>query len=414
MGYIIESLLDMDFYKFTMGQLIFHKYKDVPVTYTLTNRTKGVHLADYIDEKDIRREFDHVMGLSFGNSDLHYLRGTNEYGERMFKEDYLEFLRAFRLPSYHIEKRGNDYHVEFKGAWAEVEYWETVALSIINELYNRALLKKESRFGQDVVYAQGRIKLDEKLKILRSYPYITFSDFGTRRRFSRAWQEYTVRTLAEELPPTQFKGTSNTFLARQHNLMPIGTSAHSTFMGMSGIMHGSDQEIRASHNKTFQDWWDEYGWGLSIALIDTYGSHVVLDDMSSFGAWIAKEWKGLRQDSGDPSDFARKAIAFYNKHGVDPREKMIVFSDSLTVPAMCNLWSLFHDYIRVTFGWGTNLTNDLVYRPLSLVIKLVEANGFGTVKLSDNLAKAVGRPEDIECFKRIFGYTENFYEECRT
>ena len=62
---------------------------------------------------------------------------------------------------------------------------------------------------------------------------------------------------------------------------------------------------------------------------------------------------------------------------------------------------------------GTNLTNDVGFEALSLVIKVIEANGRPTVKLSDNLAKATGEASDIERFKRIFGHTITLFEECK-
>lgn len=408
---IITSLLDIDFYKFTMGQLVFHRYPDVPVRYDFINRTKTVLIADVVDENELRKELDYARTLRFTKTDLHYLhlRGTNEYSERMFAEDYLEFLEALQLPEYRLEKVWGDYRLEFPGRWAEAIYWETIALAIINELYYRGLMGRLSSFERQQVYATGVLRLARKIKKLKKHPDITFCDFGTRRRFSGGWQDYEVGVLKEELPG-QFLGTSNTYLAAKHGLLPMGTSAHEMDMGLSGIFHGSDEEIRASHQRNLQDWWDEYGWGLSIALTDTYGTDFFFRDMTPDQA---RTWKGLRQDSGDPFEFGEKAVSFYRSHGIDPREKLIVFSDGLDVDTMIGLADRFRDRIKVTFGWGTNLTNDLGFPALSLVIKIVEANGHGTVKLSDNLAKALGKPKDIERFKHIFGYTRNDWQECR-
>ena len=190
----------------------------------------------------------------------------------------------------------------------------------------------------------------------------------------------------------------------------MGTNAHEEDMAMSGIMHGSDDEIRNSHQKVLQEWWEEYGWALSIALTDTYGTDFFFRDMTYEQA---RDWKGLRQDSGDPFKFGDKAIAFYQQHGIDPREKLLVFSDGLDVDTIIRLADYFAGRIKVTFGWGTNLTNDLGFPAISIIIKLLESNGYGTVKLSDNLAKAMGKPEDIERFKRIFGYTGTTYEKVR-
>lgn len=406
---IIRSLTDLDFYKFTMGQSIFNKHRHVPVRFVFTNRTKSIRLVDTVSISEVKEQLDACRQLRFTNSELHYLRGTNEYQERMFGESYLDFLRQLRLPDYEL----SDYNdgsigLEFPGDWAEATYWETFSLSIINELNYRAKLRKMTRFERDSLFAEGVKRLQDKIWILRQYPEITFTDFGTRRRFAFLWQRYVVEMLAEELP-TQMIGTSNTLLAMQLGLVPMGTSAHEMYMGMYGVMHGSDEEILASHNQVLKDWWDQYGYGLSIALTDTYGSDFFFRDMSPEQA---AKWKGLRHDSGNPFEFGEKAIKFYQSHGIDSREKMIVFSDGLDVNTITNLWSVFHDRIKVSFGWGTNLTNDLGLPALSLVVKLLESNGLSTVKLSDNQNKAMGSPEEISRAKRIFGYANTESQVC--
>ena len=181
-------------------------------------------------------------------------------------------------------------------------------------------------------------------------------------------------------------------------------------MAYSGIFHGSDEDIRSSHQKVIQDWWNEYGVGLSIALTDTYGTDFFFQDMTPEQA---VQWKGLRQDSGDPFVFTDKALAFYQRCGVDYLKKFIVFSDGLDVGTIIKLADYCKGKVKATFGWGTNLTNDLGFPALSLIVKLIESNGHGTVKLSDNLAKALGKPEDVERFKKIFGYTGTEYKEVK-
>ncbi|MFH1597862.1 MAG: nicotinate phosphoribosyltransferase [Patescibacteria group bacterium] len=405
---IIRTLMDIDFYKFTMGHLIFliPSYRRLRVKFAFRNRTPGVALADIMSEEALRWQLDQAMTLRFNNSDLHYLRGTNEYGRRMFDEQYLEFLRGYSLPSYHLERSGDTYVLEFEGPWAEVTYWETIALAIINELYTQAMISGFSSFDQDVVMAEGRMRLADKISRLRAAPFdLTLSDFGTRRRWSRFWQEYVVRTLAEELP-RHLLGTSNTWLAMKLGLLPMGTSAHELPMAVSGLFHDSDEGILHSQMQVLDDWWELYGEGLSIALPDTYGTESFFRAM---GEKRARDWKGTRQDSGDPFEIGEMTIAFYEGLGIDPKDKLLVFSDGLDVDTILALFERFQGRIRPTFGWGTNLTNDLGIKPLSLVIKVVESNGHGTVKLSDNLAKAIGTSDDVERFKHIFGYTKNTY-----
>ncbi len=407
---IINSLMDLDFYKFTMGHLIFTKHVEVPVRFKFNNRSVGVPLAKIIPIEELREQLDHVRTLFYNNSELHYLRGTNEYQERMFKEPYLQFLRQLRMPEYELEYRGDEVSLEFAGSWGKSTYWETLALSVINECYYRNFLKGKSRLEKDAVFAIGIKNLLDKIKRLREYPELTFSDFGTRRRFSRQWQAYVVEMITNELP-NQFKGTSNAKLAMDLGLMPIGTAAHEMDMGYSGIYHGSDEEIRNSHRLFLSDWRDMYGHGLSIDLTDTYGSDFFFRDLSKEEA---EHDKGFRHDSNNPFVFGDKAIDFWESHGIDSRQKMVVFSDSLDDQKMIDLHLRFHNKFIDTYGWGTTLTNDLGLDTLSLVIKLAEANGNGTVKLSDNLNKATGKPEDVARFKRIFGYTNTDAEICRT
>lgn len=409
---IISSLLDIDFYKFTMGQVVFNKYRDVQVTYAFKNRTKNVRLTEYINIDELRLELDHVRSLRFTKTELHYLRGTNEYQDRMFSEDYLNFLRDLSLPPYTLEFVDGDIRLEFSGKWSEIIYWETIALSIVNELYYRSLLSGESKFEIDCIAAEGQLRLQKKLKKLRNRPDITFTDFGTRRRFSKVVQDYVVSTIHEELPESQFLGTSNTRLAMDLSILPMGTSAHEMFMVVAGLMgsNGKDLGILEATDKVLDDWYSQYGWGLSVALTDTFGTDLFFRRMTKEQAI---NWKGLRHDSGDPIEFGEKVIKFYEEHGLSPTNKLIVFSDGLDIDTIIKIADHFKGRIKCTFGWGTNLTNDMGFPALSLVVKAVEANGQPLVKLSDNLAKAIGNPEEVERYKRICGYTSSFLAECK-
>ena len=404
---IITSLLDIDFYKFTMGQLIFNKHRDTQVRFAFQNRTKSINLASVINEDDLRNELNAAKyGLHMNNSELHYLRGTNEYGDRMFSEGYLQFLERLELPSFHLEFNSKGFTLEFEGPWSRATYWETIALSIINELYNRAITGRMSSFKRDALRACGIKRLEDKISVLLAEPGVTFADFGTRRRFSGEWHDYVVGVLAKELPKKQFLGTSNTYLAMKHGLLPMGTSAHELFMVAAGLGK-SDKEVRNSQNEVIGEWWQQYGYNLSIVLTDTFGSDFFFDNTQ------AHDWKGLRQDSGDPFEFGEKAIEFYKSHSIDPTGKIIIFSDGLDVETILKLYKHFKGRIKTSFGWGTNLTNDLGLQPCSMVVKAVWAEGQYLVKLSDNLSKATGRHEDIERMKKIFGYTRNCYEPCK-
>lgn len=403
---IIVSLLDTDFYKFTMGQVVFNKFKDVQVKYVFKNRSK-VNLSNFITEYHLRQQLDHVMSLKLNNNEICYLRGL-----KIFSEDYLSFLSNLHLPSYNLMYGDDGLSLEFVGPWNSAIYWETFALSIVNELYYRSSIVNRSlgsNFNQDIK-STGIINLSNKINILTNNKDITFTDFGTRRRYSQEWQEYVVNTIKNEISSEQFRGTSNAYLAMKYGLSPIGTSAHEMFMILAGISDQSDDGIKDSHNKFLSLWWDQYGYDLSIALTDTFGSKFFFQDMS---ASQANKWKGLRHDSGDPIEFGENVIKFYRSHGIDPIDKMIVFSDGLDITNIMNINNHFKGKIKTTFGWGTNLTNDLGIKALSLVIKPLIANGNNLVKLSDNLSKAMGDQATVERYKQIFGYDNIQNAECR-
>lgn len=421
--YIVRSFLDTDFYKFTMGDFIFSDplFADAIVTFRLKCRTKGVKLGKVIPIEHLERELDHAMHLLPTNSEIYYLRGMDVYGDRMLSEPYLQFLKTIELPPYRLDLAADgDLELEFTGPWKSVTYWEIFALEIVNELYHRCLVKKHltSPTERARYLMTGLSRFLDKVKIFRQYPDLTYSDFGTRRRASARHQEELVNIAANELPK-QFKGTSNVYLANKLNLMPIGTSAHELSMVAAGLADitskGDRGAIRASQYEVMRGWWKKFGFGLSIALTDTYGTKFVFETAAPE---LARDWKGTRHDSGDPLRYAEKTLRWYQRHGIDPKSKMLVFSDGLEVNSMVRILNYCRGNIASTNGWGTNKTNDFEPRPdiglipLSLVIKPALVNGLGLVKLSDNIAKAMGTPEDIERYKKYFDYDETYFEPC--
>jgi nicotinate phosphoribosyltransferase len=415
---IIESLLDIDFYKLSMGQMIFHRHPTVPVTLGFINRTKSVSLAQAISLSQLREELEECRRLRFYPGDLHYIMGTYEYEQPMFKLDYIQFLQRLRLPEFRLEEKDGQFALEFFGDWASVTYWETLALSIVNELYYRALMKECSRFECGLIEADGRIALGRKIRELRKNPDITFSDFGTRRRFSREWQNYVVRVLTEECG-NQFRGTSNVYLAKKYSeitkreIVPTGTNAHELPMVYSGIYFDQDENNPAfSQHEVLLDWESEYDLGLSIFLPDTFGSDWFFKNVTS--PKQLRRWKGSRHDSGVPLEYAERRIQEYKDAGIDPKGKLIVFADGLQLEVMKEISKALKGRIRYTFGWGTDLTNDVGFKSLSIVVKAVEAAGHPVAKLSDNIAKATGPKEAVERMKRLVGYTNTFATECKS
>ncbi len=413
-GTIITSPLDTDFYKLSMARMIFHHYRNVDVEFEFNNRSK-VPLARYIREDELRDQLDHCMNIGCTKNERFYLTQIRAYGDKMFDKEYLEFLRDLRLPPYELKRVGDSYSLKFPGPWCKTTFWEIPALAIISELYYRGQLKEMSRFERDAVYAEGIRRLHRKIKIWREHPDIIFIDFGTRRRFAGAWQEYVVGVLAEELPK-QFRGSSNVLYSMKCAVTPMGTSAHEQQMVLAALAFAkadsgkNDTEVLSdAQNEFFAKWYDLYGEPLSVALTDTFGSPFFFRTAKKE---IAINWKGTRQDSGDPIEYGERAIKWYQKCGVDPREKFTIFSDQLDVETMIRIQNRFSGRMGTSYGIGTNLTNDLGLKPISIVIKAARANGRSTVKLSDNLAKAMGDPKEVKRYEIAAGYENVSRVEC--
>lgn len=406
---IIESLLDIDFYKFTMGNFIYQFYRNDEVTFGMKNRTTKIRIADHVNPQALKEQLDHVRTLRFNQSEISWLRGMDVFGKNMFSEDYLGFLKLLQLPEYELGICDGQFDLTFGGLWAEDTYWETIALCITNELLYQAILRDYSRFQRQAIYADGIRRLHEKIEVLKKHLRIMFIEFGTRRRFGRVWQSDVTRALAEELPPTQFRGTSNTKLAFDYGFTPMGTSAHELQM-VAAALADSDEELLASTGTVLDQWFDLYGPGLSIALPDTFGSEFFF---KVFGEERARKWKGTREDSADPLVAGAERIKFYRDLGIDPKTKLWLPSDGLDLQKILAIDEKYGDQINISYGWGTTLSNDLGLPTVSLVAKAIKANGRPCVKLSDNMAKAIGPADEVERYKRVFGYTTTRNQECQ-
>jgi nicotinate phosphoribosyltransferase len=415
---IVRSLIDTDFYKLLMCQSVFRNKRDTQVTFSLINRSKKIRLAELIDEGELREQLDHVRSLSLSRGESTWLRGNTFYGKRqMFRHDFMEWFEALRLPPYHLEKVDGQYELTFEGSWPEVMLWEIPALAILMELRSRAVLKDMGRFELQVLYAQGMSRVWEKIKRLRGVEGLRIADFGTRRRHGFLWQDWCVQAMVEGLGEASrggaFTGTSNCLIAMRRDLEAVGTNAHELPMVYAALAE-SDEELRQAPYKVLADWHEEHDGNLRIMLPDTYGTKGFLEGAPD---WLAG-WTGIRIDSGDPASGAETAIAWWQARGEDPREKLVIFSDGLDVEEILKLHAQFKGRVKVSFGWGTLLTNDFrglaeddALAPFSLVCKAISAEGRPTVKLSDNPAKAMGPADQIARYKRVFGLGEQTAQE---
>jgi len=434
---VIRSLLDTDFYKLLMLQFIWKNFPNTHVQWSLVNRRPAVRIADVIHIEEFKVQLQHVRGLRFRKSELVWLAGNTFYGRRgIFEPAFLEWLeKDFRLSDYQFRVRDGQIDLTFEGPWTATTMWELYALAIIDELKTRAQLKTLSEFGLDILYARAKTKLWSKIERLRGVPGLSVADFGTRRRHSFLWQEYVVVAMAASLG-SNFIGTSNAFLAHKHDLEAIGTNAHEIPMVMAALAN-DEAELKASQYKVLELWQQTYEGALRVMLPDTFGTTQFLAKAPD---WVA-DWTGQRVDSKDPYVAGDEYIDWLNPRGRDPREKLLIASDTLDVDLILGLHAYFagkiapgvvpadfrsaadfHDpqkwiadrRIRFSAGWGTLLTNDfrgcnpndgIGFDPIGLICKVSSVEGRPAVKLSDNYSKALGTPEEIERYRRIFGTT---------
>jgi nicotinate phosphoribosyltransferase len=370
---IVSSLLDTDLYKFSMMQVVLHQYPGAHAEYRFKCRNPGVNLVPYIDE--IREELHALCSLRFTEDELSYLRQW-----RFIKSDFVDFLGLFQLNAKYVDIApssldNGEIEIHIVGPWLHTILFEVPLLAIVNEVYFR-------NNAPDMDFTEGRRRLEAKIALLRDTPGYAdcrIADYGTRRRFSRDWQKEVVATLHQGLG-AQLTGTSNVWLAREVGLRPLGTLAHEYLQAHQAL----GPRLRDSQVAALEAWAKEYRGDLGIALSDVYGLTAFLRD---FDMYFCKLFDGTRHDSGDPFAWGERVLAHYEANRVDPRSKVLVFSDGLDIPKVMELYKHFHGRCQLAFGVGTNLTNDVGPTPLNIVIKMVRCNGQPVAKLSDSPGK---------------------------
>lgn len=396
---IIQSLLDTDLYKFTMLQVVLHKF---PQTHSLYHfRCRNLEdtvypLTDILD--DLNQQLDYLCQLKFKEDELLYLRSL-----RFIKSDFVDYLELFQLKrrfiKASIDEQGRlDIWVE--GPMVQAMMFEIFVLAIVNELYF-------TRIRSDEVLAEGERRLQAKIALTQKYqseqnpedPPFLVSDFGTRRRYSFAWQKHVIEEFHAAVPNI-FRGTSNVLIAKQLDITPIGTMAHEFLQAFQAL----DVRLRDFQKAALETWVQEYRGDLGIALTDVVGMDAFLRD---FDLYFAKLFDGLRHDSGDPYEWGDKAYAHYKKLKIDSKTKMLTFSDGLNIEKAWNLHQYFKDRFQVSFGIGTNLTNDMGQTPLNIVLKLVECNGQSVAKISDSPGKTMTDNDTFLAYLRqVFNLAE--------
>ncbi|WP_368747609.1 nicotinate phosphoribosyltransferase [Enterobacter cancerogenus] len=370
---VLHTLLDTDAYKLHMQQAVFHHYHDVQVAAEFRCRGDDL-LGIYADS--IREQVDAMRHLALQDDEYHWLSGLP-----FFHADYLNWLREFRYNPDQVTVTNDNgkLDIRLEGPWREVIMWEVPLLAIISELAHRY---RSPDTGVEQAIASLEHKLVEFSHLTEGLDMSRFRlmDFGTRRRFSREVQQAIVERLKQE---PWFVGTSNYDLARRLDLTPMGTQAHEWFQAHQQI----SPDLANSQRAALAAWLDEYPDQLGIALTDCITMDAFLRD---FGPEFAQRYQGLRHDSGDPVEWGEKAIAHYQKLGIDPMSKVLVFSDNLDLAKAVDLYRHFSSRVNLSFGIGTRLTCDIPQvKPLNIVIKLVECNGKPVAKLSDSPGKTI-------------------------
>lgn len=385
---IIQSLLDCDFYKFTMGQAIFHHHTDLIGEYHFKCRNKGVVFTQEMLH-EIDEQIDHLCSLRFLEEELAYLRSI-----RFIKPDYVEFLRLWHPIRDYVSTwltEDGQLHVIVRGPMFSAMQFEIYLLEIINEVYFR--MHPNHLYGE--LLASARERLVEKIEAFKSGKYtFKFAEFGCRRRLSRKWEDEVIKTFVDN-GITNMVGTSNVYLAMKYGLTPIGTYAHEFVQMYQGI---DKIPLAYTNYYALKDWYGEYRGDNGTALTDTVTTDLFLRD---FDRSMVNNFTGVRHDSGNPIIWGEKMISHYEKYGVDPRTKLLLFSDSLDFDKAQRIYDHFKDRAKVSFGIGTFVSNDTCVDPLNIVIKLQYVNGKPVAKLSDAPGKTMCQdPEYAEYLRK--------------
>lgn len=382
---IITSLLCEDAYKFSMGQAIYHQFSEYKTTWSFKCRNTDVKFTEEMVE-EIKRQVKLFCELRFSEEELAYLDKI-----KWIKGSYVDFLRLWhaRYEDFTINTDSPcGLFLEASGTWLNTSMYEIPILAIVNEVYFRYA------YDEDELFAQFKRKLEEKIQGLidGTYSLGNFSEFGLRRRLSLKAQELAIKMLKEnnaKFKNSNFVGTSNVELAKKYGVMPVGTMAHEWIMCSGQGNH--------KHNPAYSNWYaldawvKEYGILNGTALTDTITTDCFLRD---FQLTYATLFSGVRHDSGDPYEWGEKMIKHYEKLGIEPKSKMLLFSDSLDFEKATKLYEYFKEKIKVAFGIGTFISNDTDVPALNIVMKVTKCNGQDVAKISDVQGKGMCKNAD--------------------
>ncbi|GEN75015.1 nicotinate phosphoribosyltransferase [Chryseobacterium hagamense] len=387
----LNSILDNDFYKITMQNAVVKLFPGSIVKYEFINR--GKHQFPQGFDAALREAVNKMAELKLTKEEKRFMARTCPYIDL----PYLDFLEGYHYdPSeVKIHQEGSELSVTVEGLWYRTILWEVPLLALISELHYE--MNHMERDSNEIVMSKTLEKADALAEL-----GVNFAEFGTRRRHSHKVQNLVMEALMQKKDST-FIGTSNVHFAMKYGVKPIGTHAHEWFM-----FHAAEYGFKMANELALEHWVDVYRGDLGVALSDTYTTDVFFQQ---FDKKFAKLFDGVRHDSGDPLEFADKTIAHYQKHGINPLFKYIIFSDGLNLEKVEEITKYCSGKIGISFGIGTNLTNDVGLKPMNIVMKLIGVQApnkelIPTVKLSDEHGKYTGDPKMIELAKEFLRIKE--------
>lgn len=398
----MERLLNLqDQYKFPMGQLIYEKEPDAEVTFAMTNRKalKGMRIADYVSKEELQEHYDNLRTLSFTPDEL---RTLELQADKHYTKEYLGYLASFRLPEIEvsIDPYYNDLTARTTANWNDSSLWEIPMLASITELYYPRYIEAHGGRMSDV-WNEGDRRQTDMIELMKAHPEVKFAEFGTRRRFSSAWQDHAVGRFVEECPGNLI-GTSNPYLASKYGITASGTNAHELGMTYAALEESRGGNPLDGQSKVIDDWLERFP-SMPVALIDTFTSDITLHDMTRNQI---DQLRSFRIDSGDEYKIGKKVISFLEQHDIDARSRTLFFSNSLTPEKAVAIANAFDGKADDAFGIGGHSVNNMGFDKshslpsMNIVAKAVEVNGVGTVKLSDDEGKHMGHPDDVARYQR--------------
>ena len=400
---IIRRIDENDVYKIMMMYFIWKYYPNLKVKFGFKNRTVAIPLSKYVRVEEVREHCEEVARMRFTETEISIFRSWG-----LFPKEFLDELEALRMDMPLIEKDGDTLRIEAEGLWLSTTPWETQILPIVSELYGRGYAAAHG-ISEHALFQEMDRRLSEKISLFKQHFNLLIMQFGLRRRVSGPGEEHVTERLLNEVPQV-ITGVSNMYLADKYGVEAQGTNAHELVMALVALArHIGPNAMKETLYTVLQQWQELYAHKALIMLDDAYGSDVF---RARLPEKFLRDYRGFRHDSGDAVQYGEDTIALYKKAGIDPRNKLIIFSDGLNPERVVDLYQHFAGRIGVAFGMGTNFTFDVgLIKPLSLVMKIQEAAGNPAVKFSNNLAKAVGDPSEIKYYKDVFGYTNTFTED---